>query len=392
MRLKIGNLIKILIIIFAATLLMYLSELMHNIIKSFFFDLISVVLNILVYGIAFFQIAESILNFADYGVTYKINILYTKSLDNSREKFQHYLQVKKEDIPCHILGQLMVLFYEDENIFCTLLSELNRQYQVNTLMPPIVSYIFLKNCNNSNIVEFFFREPTFKSECEQLSQSITSEFVDKLSASAEVIITIDNFNDVLIGLIHACLPQNHVPKNTIIYILRNILSWVNNEISENNINDHQNTVSLFLILLPILQRKICDMNIHNEYLDKQISMLQKSKWKHLVINNVCREIVEYCQNDSNVNIKPSQCARNASLLSVYFENISFTWKMRLYFAIRRCNEKLFLKYNSFTDDEVLSLLISLTSFGTICDTGDVIERTASMMFLCATAPFSHLMK
>ncbi len=391
MKVKIVNLRKVLIVIAAALLLMCLSELLHNVIESFFFDLVLFALKILIYVIVLFQIVEGITDVVEDGLKYKINTLYTKSVNNPREKFEHYFQANQGNISCQILRQLMVAFYEDERLFNTLLLELEEQYKTNDLVRPIVSYIFLENQNDNDIACFFQKNVEFKMECEKLSRSITEKFVYNLFDSQEKIITMDNFDDVLIGLIHACLPQNHVPKSKLVYILRTILTWVINEISENNLEEHQNTLALFLILLPIIQRKIHDTKIHNEYLDKNILVIQKSKWKRSVINNVCKEIIGYYKSDF-ININPEQCACNASLLSVYFENVSFFRKIRFYFTVKRGDEKLLFKYAFFTDDEALSLLILLTVFGKINGKKEMVEQAASVMFLCATAPFSPLTK
>lgn len=366
---------KIIIVLTIALFVIYLSEIFHKKIGEFFFVVSAYFVPVLLAVYLIIEIIRNICDFIENFFEKKACELWIKTKNNSRENIIRYLE-NENDIPLSVEGQLFACYTNDEEIMDRLLKDIKETF-FQDYNKSMISFLMLENCYHRSVVKMFHEENKFKSECEQLSKSISDSIVGDFYKESEI--SKNNFASIVLSLLHASLPQNHTDKEEFQYIIRYVLVWVNNNVTKDNVQEYYYQVSLVLSLLPKIKQKLYLANIENENIRKAIKEIEKSNWVKKAINIAYKNM--FCVKPEHL-YSSNIYAIYSSVLTTYYSKLGLIKKARILRKIKEKNEQ----YNSegfiIGNESALSLLFSAALFQSIDNNQQLSSDIASILFAC----------
>ena len=371
--LRIGSeIIVVLTIVFFAV---YLSEKYHEKTGEFFSAVSVYLISILLIAYLIIEIVRNTCDLIEKCYEKAAYKLWIKTKYNSRENIINYLD-NENDIPLSIQGQLFACYTNDEEIMDRLLKKVKVSFS-QEYNKSMISFFVLDNCYHSSVMKVFHEEKDFKNECEQISKEISNSIMNDFYKEAEI--TKNNFSGTVLNMLHASLPQNHIDKDRIQYIMRYVLVWIYNNITVDNIQDYSYEVSLVLSLLPKIKHKLYLANIDNENINETIKKIEKSAWVKAAINIAYKNI--FCKKGEKI-CSPYIYATYSSVLTTYYSKLGFIKKARMLKKIKEKNEQYSFKDFISGNESALFLLFSAASFQSIDYNWRLSSDIASIVFAC----------
>lgn len=374
---------KIAVGLFSFIIILKFSDYFHNAISSHIINILYEKAGYVAIAICILEFLISCYNMIDIKLKERMKKRYYSVVHNLRERFERSIINTPQLLSCSMLGQLLVAFYNDEKIFGLLICELKRRYESDNELKNVISYIFLENEQDNDIVQYFLYNPSNKKEFVDVSRKTSTEFVDELYNFNEPITSKYNINNILISLRHMCLPQNYIEKNKLIFVCRTLLDMIRERLEKLNFEENGKDISLFLICIPIIQKKILMAKIQNEYLDDKIREIKESTWANMAVKKAYDKILIALKNNNKDENDSEQIAYCVSLLSTYFNNLSQYRKIRLYYAIKKFNINVSSAYHSYTDDKIALLLVCSSIFSGVEEQQDLLDEAITLAYLCS---------
>ncbi len=373
---------KIAVVVFILIIMLKISDYLHNPISSHIITVLYDSLGIV--GIIICIIGILISCYDIYGAILKEKMKekYHIVARNLREQIKRSIRKSSEELSCATLGQLLVVYYNDEEIMKLVINELKNRSDIDENLKSIVSYIFLENEYDSDFVLFFKKNPGDKIEFEGISHKIFANFVDTLYNGKESITERPIINDILIPLRHMCLPHNYIEKDKFVVVCRTLLDLIYEKLEKSDFENGGKDISIFLICIPLLQRKIVLTKIHNDFLDKKIIRITKSLWTRKAIKKAYIKIINALKYDGKTEYDNEEIAYCASLVSIYFDLLLPHQKIKLYVSVREFNNNITSAYHNYTEDNIILLLVCSSIFSRIKEQQDLLDEAMSLTYLC----------
>lgn len=261
---------------------------------------------------------------------------------------------------------------------------MKNQFDSRTELESVISYLFLENEYDSNFAQFFIENPMDRSKFESISRNISADFVDNIYNGTKVNIKELPVNDMLISLRHMCIPQNYIKKDKFIVVSTKLLDLIREKLEKLDFENDGKNISIFLICILLLQKKISLAKIHNEQLNKRIIGISDSSWTVKAINKAYIKIINSLQDDAKSKYDCEEIAYCASLISTYFDKLLPHQKSRLYVAVKKFNNNITSAYHNYTDDKIILLLVCSSIFSGIKEQQDLLDEAMSLAYLCAS--------
>lgn len=370
--------------VFILILLLKFSDYLHNATSSHIITVLYNNAGFVGIIICIFEFLISCYNAIDAKLKEKMKLKYHMVARNLREQIKRSILNKPDKLSCATLGQLLVVFYNDEEIMKLVINELKNQSDSRTELESIISYIFLENEYDSNFAQFFIENPMDKSKFESISHIISADFVDNIYNGTESVTEKSSVNDMLISLRHMCLPHNYIEKDKFIVVCRTILDLICEKLEKLDFENDGKNISIFLICIPLLQKKISLAKIHNEQLNKKIIRISNSSWTIKAIKKPYIKIINSLQDDAKSEYDCEEIAYCASLISTYFDKLLPHQKRKLYVAVKNFNNNITSAYHNYTDDKIILLLVCSSIFSGIKEQQDLLDEAMSLAYLCAS--------
>ena len=370
--------------LFGLIIILKVSDYFHNATSSHMINILYEKAGYVAIAICILEFLISCYNMIDIKLKERMKKRYYSVIHNLRERFERSISNTPQVLSCSMLGQLLVAFYNEEEIFRLVICELKRRYELYDELKNVISYIFLENEQDNDVVQYFLYNPSNKKKFTDVSRKIATDFVDELYNCNEPITNKYNINDILISLRHMCLPQNYIEKNKLIFVCRTLLDMIREKLEKLNFEENGKDISLFLICIPIIQKKISLAKIQNEYLDDKIREIKESTWANIAVKKAYDKILMALKNNDNDESDSEKIAYCMSLLSTYYNDLSQCRKIRLYYAIKRFNINVSSAYHSYTDDKIALLLVCSSIFSRVEEQQDLLDEAVSLAYLCST--------
>lgn len=370
--------------IFILILILKFSDYLHNATSSHIITVLHDNAGFVGIIICIFDFQISSYNALDARLKEKMKLKYYMVVRNVREQIKRSILNTPDRLSCATLGQLLVVFYNDEEILKLVINELKNRSDSGAELESIVSYLFLENEYDNDFAQFFIENPTDKIKFESISHNISAKFVDNLYNGTDPITEKFSINDILISLRHMCLPQNYIEKDKFVVVCRTLLDLIREKLEKLDFDTEGKNISIFLICIPLLQKKIALTKIHNAQLDKKIIRITDSSWTNKAIKKAYIKIINSLQDDAKSEYDSEEIAYCASLISTYFDKLLPHQKRRLYIAVKEFNNNISYAYHNYTDDKIILLLVCSSIFSGIKEQQDLLDEAMSLAYLCAS--------
>lgn len=370
--------------VFILVLILKFSDYLHNATSSHIITVLYDNAGFVGIIICIFEFLISCYNTIDAKLKEKMNSKYHMVARNLREQIKRSLLNTPDKLSCATLGQLIVVFYNDEEILKLVINELKNRSNSGTELESIVSYLFLENEYDNDFAQFFTENPMDKIRFESISHDIFASFVDNLYNKTESITEKFSVNDILISLRHMCLPHNYIEKDKFIVVCRTLLDLICEKLEKLDFENDGKNISIFLICIPLLQRKIMLTKIHNEQLEEKIIRIMNSSWTSKAIKKAYVKVLNSLQGDAKFKCDNEEIAYCASLISTYFDKLLPHQKGRLYVAVKEFNNNIISAYHNYTDDKIILLLVCSSIFSGTKEQQDLLDEAMSLAYLCTS--------
>lgn len=240
--------------VFILILLLKFSDYLHNATFSHIITVLYDNLGFIGIIIWIFEFLILCYNAIDTKLKEKMKLKYHMVAKNLREQIKSILN-KPDKLSCVTLGQLLVVFYNDEEIMKLVINELKNQSDSRPELKSIISYLFLENEYDNNFAQFFIENPMDKRKFESISHNISSDFVDNIYNGTESITENFSVDEMLISLRHMSLPHNYIEKDEFIVVCRKLLDLIREKLEKLDFENDGKNISSFLICIPLLQKK-----------------------------------------------------------------------------------------------------------------------------------------
>lgn len=366
--------------VFIIILLLKFSDYLHNATSSHIIAVLYDNAGFVGIIICIFEFQISCYNAIDAQLKEKMKLKYYVVARNLRERIKRSILNKPDKLSYATLGQLLVVFYNDEEIIKLVINELKNQSDSRIELESIISYLFLENEYDNNFAQFFIENPMYKSKFESISHNISADFVDKIYNGTEEL----SVNDMLISLRHMCLPHNYIEKDKFIVVCRTLLDLIREKLENLDFENDGKNISIFLMCISLLQKKISLAKIHNGQLNKKIIRIADSSWTSKAIKKAYIKIINSLQDDAKSEYNCEEIAYCASLISTYFDKLLPHQKGRLYVAVKKFNNNITSAYHNYTDDKIILLLVCSSIFSGVKEQQDLLDEAMSLAYLCAS--------
>lgn len=370
--------------IFILVLILKLSDYLHNAASSHIITVLYDNAGSVGIIICVFEFLISCYNVIDTKIKNRAKLKYRMIARNLRERIKRSILKTPNTLSCATLGQLLVIFYDDEEISKLVINELKNRSTSGTELESIVSYLFLENEYDNDFAHFFIENPMDKIKFESISREISTDFIDNLYNRTESITEKYSINEILISLQHMCLPHNYVEKDKFIFVCKILLDLIREKLEKLDFENDGKSISIFLMVIPLLRKKIAFTKIHNEQLDKKITSITGSSWTSKAIKKAYIKIINSLQDDAKSKYDSEEIAYCASLISNYFDKLVPHQKRRLYVAVKEFNNNITSAYHNYTDDKIILLLVCSSIFSGIKEQKDLLDEAMSLAYLCVT--------
>lgn len=381
-------------LVFVLIIILRLSDCFHNSFSANIIDFLYQNIGFVSIAICILDVFTILYNIKEIQLKEKMNAGFNSVLLNLRERFYRCLTRNKmdENLSCSTLGQLLVAFYNDEEIFQLIIRKLYEYSTLNDDYLTTISYLFLENEQDNDFVEFFDKNPSAKNKFIDVSSTITNNFVEDVYNADVPITSKYSIYDILISLRHMCLPQNYISKQELIYVCRMLLDVMLNELKKTEFENNVRNISLFLTSLTLLERKIISSKISNKQIDEKLKSIKDDVWTKKAINEAYKNVYSFLINNADAQYEHEQIAYCASLLSIYNDKLSTFQKSRLHIAVNRFNSNISSSYNKYTDEKIALLLACSSIFSGINNQQNLFDEAISLAYLCSSNTNSLLSK
>lgn len=369
---------------FILILLLKVSDCLHNATSSHIITTLYNNAGFVGIIICIFEFLISCYNTIDAKLKEKMKLKHHMVARNLREQIKRSILNKSNKLSCATLGQLLIVFYNDEEIINLVINELKNRADSRIELESIISYLFLENEYDNNFAQFFIENPNYKSRFQGISRNISSDFVDKIYSETESVTEKFTVNDMLISLRHMCLPHNYIEKDKFVVVCRTLLDLISEKLKKLDFENDGKNISIFLICIPLLQKKISLAKIHNEQLNKKIAKIFDSSWTNKAIKKAYIKVINSLQDDAKSEYDCEEIAYCASLISTYFDKLLPHQKIKLYIAVKNFNNSITSAYHNYTDGKFILLLVCSSIFSGIKEQQDLFDEAMSLAYLCAS--------
>lgn len=376
---KIFNGLKITVIILVAVMsLMFLSVILNKriggIITNNVFSFIAVCFLV----VGFLELILLMVKGAHITVNKWAYRLWTGARADIKNYVSQYIQDENTDISSPIWNQILSIYGDDDEICSNLLQNIPVEPKQNdTPDESILAYLLLENIHNNNIARYFREEGIqYRNYCEKKTVKISQKEIKRMYQNKEYLKEM-NLRDVIVALFHACLPQNPVDRERIIYIARYVVQWPTVNITKDNLKDNLTQMLSLAMLLPVLKRKLEQANINDAALNENIKDAERSRWLKRLIQYSYEQVLECCNNRDLTNEMNYKCA---NVLCVYFENMKITHKARLQYIVYEKKKKLRKVSAHAENEEILSFLLTVMPLKRSEQENDSLLKTMLLLY------------
>ena len=204
--------------------------------------------------------------------------VWQKVVSGARNKVILYLKKNKDSLQMIEVLQLMEIYKSDEEIFGKLLDEAIRMYERgDELTKSAISLVLLENESHNKVALLFENNLELKKQCEEISKGNSAAIRGSFSDLQEEV-NEKKLTSFFRKLLHSCLPNNSISKEEIVEALEFISGWILKNVSKENIDSHQESILIFMLLLPALKNKLGKNSINSENIVKGLAEIENSDW------------------------------------------------------------------------------------------------------------------
>ena len=309
----------------------------------------------------------------------KAEKLWKDIIEGASSKTLLYLKNNRGRLPIAEVVQLMEIYKSNDEIFSILLEEAIRLHDQDESM---VSFVLLEKSSQNAVASMLEENESLRSQCEHISKenvkSIKGAFDDLQREVSE-----SKLLCFVQKLLHGCLPNNSISKEEIIEVLEYILGWIIKHISKENIGYYQESMSLFILILPAIKSKLNQNNVRNYNIMKAIRQVENSEWFKQLRNNAYSYIEFGVGRDEVSLIKNEKWLNYSCIISMYYKQLSFMQQMRILHKIQKKQRELYKEYDA---EKVILFVLMASPIRIVKNDDDVLYNWLSIIYLCT----SHL--
>lgn len=343
------------------------------------------IFKILAFMVGIYSVLRFLVDVLDREINFfewKATRIWEDVQDNVKTNITHYIEVNKGAsqyaLPTVVWGQLISIYNQDAEVIHKILEIMDKVYEQvrkNDLMQVIFSYILLNNCGNNEIAEFFEKNQGLKGQCEEISKGLAHSEIKEFSNNVREL-----DDKLILGLLHACLPNNSILKDDIIYTLRMVLGSFQRDIVDKNTKDDREIILKFILMVPLIEEKMRRANIKNCDITNNINSIKDSKYLRDIVKKSHQQIMAYLNMD-NINYQQfEQFALHASILCVYYDKMSWLERNHLYREVRVRNRKHHRYYDS--DERAILLILYAAPLQMFKKEGNLMYDLAVLACMC----------
>lgn len=330
--------------------------------------------------VALFAIAVVKYIIGIYYSTYgeKAEKLWRDIIEGTSSKTLLYLRRNRGKLGISEIVQLMEIYKNKDEIFNILLEEAVRLYDSDQ---SIFSFVFLEKSSHNAVASMLEHKKELRSQCENISKenvkSITDAFEDLQKEVSE-----EKLRKFFQKILHSCLPDNSISKEETKEVLEYILGWIIKHISKDNIDSYQDSMALFILILPAIKSKLKQNNITSQNITKAICRIENSEWLKQLCNSAYSYIEFGVRRNEVALVKNEKWLKYSCIVSMYYEELSYVQQMRVLHKIRKKQQELYKEYEA---EKVVLFVLLASPIRVVKNNNDIIYNWLSLIYLCASS-------
>ncbi len=341
------------------------------------------VLIILSFVLAFVLVVKYLKGIFNSSYSRKSKKVWGKIKEKAEKKVLLYLKNNRKHMEVSEVVLFMDIYSENPLIFSRLLNEVERLYKSSDYyIKSVLSLVLLKNEDHNEVTKLFKSNLKLETNCKDISK----ENVRTIKKDFECLQKEVNDKKLLIffqKLSHICLPQNSISDEELFEFLNFILGWAIQNVSKENINSYQESMSVFILLIPVMKNRLNKLKKYNMNIDDSIEIcfnqIEHSKWFKYLIDMAYKNVyVSLCSNDTSF-IKNEQWISYLCIISLYNEKLFFWKKLKLLGKINNKQQKLYKEYDV---EKVVLFVLGSSSIREVKSSDDLLYNGLSLVYLC----------
>lgn len=280
-----------------------------------------------------------------------------------------------------VLSQLLSIYTENDNFVSKMIENTMEIYKENDYVKGELSYFFMANSFNNNIISFFENDSDgqrerFKRDIKEYSKSLSKELFEHDIGSD--LVTYGNIGKISMYLLHMSLPQNSINYAQMIHVVRTILTWTCENIDKEFVINNRDDVIILLVSIERIWNRMISMNIKNEEILSYIDKIENSHWFRILLVDAYKNLKLNKKNEEMV-IEINKLATEAVLVTSFFNKLPFFKKILLYFSIMSRYKYYKKTYYRQDGQATLKLLLAAVPLGAIKENGNISDQISVLI-------------
>lgn len=308
--------------------------------------------------------------------------VWQKVVSGARNKVILYLKKNKDSLQMIEVLQLMEIYKSDEEIFGKLLDEAIRMYERgDELTKSAISLVLLENESHNKVALLFENNLELKKQCEEISKGNSAAIRGSFSDLQEEV-NEKKLTSFFRKLLHSCLPNNSISKEEIVEALEFISGWILKNVSKENIDSHQESILIFMLLLPALKNKLGKNSINSENIVKGLAEIENSDWFKYMLCKAYK-CIEFglCENATFLRAN-AKWLNYSDIIRIYYEKLSVGQKVKMLHKVRGMQRKLYKEYDV---GQVVVYVILASPIRIVKSSDDLLYSWLSLIYLCTSS-------
>lgn len=158
-----------------------------------------------------------------------------------------------------------------------------------------------------------------------------------------------------------------------------ILGWILKNISKENIDAYQESMLMFILLIPSIKNKLKKNNISDEDIIKSFKKIENSEWFKYLLDKACQYVsFNLCRNEKYL-VKNKDWLKYSCITSLYYEKLSEREKIQIFYKVKNMQQELYKEYDI---EKVAFIVLSTSPIRVAKNDDDLIYSWLSLIYLC----------
>lgn len=152
--------------------------------------------------------------------------------------------------------------------------------------------------------------------------------------------------------------------------------------SKENIDSHQESILIFMLLLPALKNKLGKNSINSENIVKGLAEIENSDWFKYMLCKAYK-CIEFglCENATFLRAN-AKWLNYSDIIRIYYEKLSVGQKVKMLHKVRGMQRKLYKEYDV---GQVVVYVILASPIRIVKSSDDLLYSWLSLIYLCTSS-------